>query len=125
MQLVAYIGQPAKTKTVEGKQVISFSVCHTKRVTNRASGEVKETPIWVNCDMWNDSTKIPDILKKGTLILVKGEPSVRSYQDKSNVTQFGLNLLVRDFTILVSPKEEKPKEETAIIEDDGKPFDEA
>lgn len=116
MQLVAYIGQPAKTKIVEGKQVISFSVCHTKRVKNKASGEVKETPVWVNCDMWNESAKIPEILKKGTLIIVKGEPSVRSHQDKSNVMQFGLNLLVRDFTILVSPKEEKQAEKINATE---------
>lgn len=113
MQLVAYIGQQAKTKIVEGKQVISFSACHTKRVKNKASGETKETPIWVNCDMWNESVKIPEILKKGTLILVKGEPSIRSYQDNRGITQFGLNLLVRDFTILLMPKEDQQQKDNA------------
>ncbi len=64
LQIIGNLGKDATTNTVNGKNVINFSVAHTEKFTS--NGEKKEKTTWVECAYWTDKTAISPYLKKGT-----------------------------------------------------------
>ena len=110
--LTGNIGKDAEIKTTAtGKAVIKFSLA----VKTGYGDNVKTT--WWNCDYWSEKTGIADYLKKGALIGVTGEPSLREYSTDSGKRQ-SLEVRVNNVILLGS----KPAEASDTGDDEKVPF---
>ena len=79
LQAIGHLGKDCQVNTVNGKNVINFSVAHSERYKD-SQGVQQERTIWVECAYWTDRTAIAPYLTKGTQVFVEGQSGVRSYQ---------------------------------------------
>jgi len=113
--LTGNIGQDARINDVNGNKSINFSIARNDKYTNKETGVVTEKTTWVNCTYWRrngQSTDVAEFLKKGTKVLVHGEPNAHMYQDKEGRTQLSHDLNVQYLELLGS----KPQTEAAAAE---------
>lgn len=99
LQAIGHLGKDCQVNTVNGKNVINFSVAHGERYKD-SQGVQQERTIWVECAYWTDRTAIAPYLTKGTQVFVEGQPDVRSYQKNDGTPGFSLTLRVRDIQLL-------------------------
>jgi single-strand DNA-binding protein len=94
LQAIGHLGRDAVVNTVNGKNVINFTVAHTEKFKD-AQGVQKDRTIWVDCAYWTDRTAVAPYLKKGTQVYVEGNPDVRTYttQDGRNGATLSLRVL--------------------------------
>lgn len=92
LMVIGNLGKDCTVNTVNGKNVINFSVAHTEKFKD-SSGAQREKTIWVECAYWTDRTGISPYLKKGQQVYVEGTPEVRTYQ--TNDGKSGASLTVR------------------------------
>lgn len=104
MQVIGNLGKDCVTNTVNGKNVINFSVAHTEKFKD-AQGNQKDKTIWVECAYWTDRTAVAPYLKKGTQVYVEGNPEVRTYPKTDGTTGFSLTLRVLGVQLLGSKNE--------------------
>lgn len=104
LQIVGYIGKDAATNTVNGKNVINFSVAHSEKYKD-AQGVQKDKTIWVECAYWTDRTAILPYLKKGTLVYADGTPEVRNYTNKEGVPGSSLTMRISSVQLLGAKNE--------------------
>ena len=90
---IGHLGRDAIVNSVNGKNVINFSVAHTQKVKDQ-QGNQKEQTIWIECGYWNESAAVAPYLKKGTQVYVEGTPSVHSYTTKEGVQGTSIKLRV-------------------------------
>lgn len=96
MQVIGNLGKDCITNTVNGKNVINFSVAHTEKFRD-AQGNQKDKTIWVECAYWTERTGIAPYLRKGTQVYVEGTPDVRTYPKNDGST--GVSLILRVFSV--------------------------
>ena len=99
MQIIGHLGKDCVVNTVNGKNVINFTVAHTEKFRD-AQGNNQEKTTWVDCGYWTDRTAISPYLTKGKQVYVDGTPDVRSYQKNDGTPGASLNLRVRDIQLL-------------------------
>lgn len=98
------LGRDAELRSLSNGHVIRFSIPHTQRLP---SGE--ERTQWIECSYWRnptDSTEVVKFLKKGTVVLVEGTPSVRLYTRQDNTPGISLDCRVQNLRILAYPPSE-------------------
>ena len=83
-----------------GQTVISFSVAHSEKYTDK-SGQMQEKTTWVRCSWWRKGERIgvSEYLKKGAQVYVEGVPSVRAYEAQGK-TDVSLDLNVRELKLI-------------------------
>jgi single-strand DNA-binding protein len=96
LQAIGHLGKDCITNTVNGKNVINFSVAHSEKYKD-AQGNLVEKTTWVECAYWTDRTGISQYLRKGTQVFVEGTPEVRTYPKNDGTT--GASLTMRVFNI--------------------------
>jgi single-strand DNA-binding protein len=101
LQVIGNLGKDCVTNTVNGKNVINFSVAHTEKFKD-AQGNQKDKTIWVECAYWTDRTGIAPYLKKGTQVYAEGTPEVRTYPKNDGTTGVSLTLRVQSVQLLGS-----------------------
>jgi len=99
MQVIGRLGKDCTVNTVNGKNVINFSVAHSEKYKDN-QGNMQEKTIWVECAYWTDRTAISPYLMKGTQVFVEGSPDVRTYQKNDGTTAATLSLRVREVQLL-------------------------
>jgi single-strand DNA-binding protein len=99
LQVIGNLGKDAITNTVNGKNVINFSVAHTEKFKD-ATGNTKERTTWVECAYWTERTGIAPYLKKGTQVYAEGSPEVRTYPKNDGTTGTSLTLRVVNVQLL-------------------------
>jgi single-strand DNA-binding protein len=99
LQVIGHLGKDCVVNTVNGKNVINFSVAHSERFKD-SQGAQQERTTWVECAYWTDRTAIAPYLIKGTQVWVEGAPEVRSYQRNDGSTGFSLTMRVREIQLL-------------------------
>ena len=104
LQVIGNLGKDCVTNTVNGKNVINFSVAHTEKFKD-AQGNQKDKTIWVECAYWTDRTAIAPYLRKGTQVFVDGTPEVRTYPKNDGSTGVSLSLRVATVQLLGSRNE--------------------
>lgn len=72
-------------------------------------GQNKST-LWTRCALWGKRAEsLVEYLKKGSMVAVSGEASLRAWQTNSGETKTDFQCRVEELTLLVSkPAEEKP-----------------
>ncbi|MEP6844551.1 MAG: single-stranded DNA-binding protein [Panacibacter sp.] len=101
LQVIGNLGKDGIVNTVNGKNVINFSVAHTEKYRD-AQGTQKERTTWVECAYWTDKTAIAPYLRKGTQVYVEGTPDVRTYQTNDGRQGAALSLRIINVQLLGS-----------------------
>jgi single-strand DNA-binding protein len=104
LQAIGHLGKDCITNTVNGKNVINFSVAHSEKYKD-AQGNLVEKTTWVECAYWTDRTAIAQYLKKGTQVYVEGTPEVRTYPKNDGSTGASLSVRVLSVQLLGSRSE--------------------
>jgi len=101
MQIIGRLGKDCVVNTVNGKNVINFTVAHSEKYKD-SQGTMQEKTIWVDCAYWTDRTGISPYLTKGTQVFVEGQPEARSFQRNDGTAGASLSLRVREVQLLGS-----------------------
>ena len=101
LQVIGNLGRDCVTNTVNGKNVMNFTVAHTEKYKD-STGAQREKTIWVDCAYWSDRTGIAPYLKKGTQVYVEGAPEVRTYQTQDGKSGAALSVRVSSIQLLGS-----------------------
>ena len=99
LQVIGNLGKDCVVNTVNGKNVINFTVAHTERYRD-SQGNQQEKTTWVDCAYWTDRTGISQYLVKGKQVYVEGQPEARSFQRNDGTPGASLSLRVRDVQLL-------------------------
>lgn len=105
LQVIGNLGKDCVVNTVNGKNVINFTVAHTEKFKD-STGAQKEKTIWVDCAYWSDKTGIAPYLKKGTQVFVEGTPEVRTYTTQDGKNGASLSLRIQAVQLLGSRSSE-------------------
>ena len=104
MQVIGNLGKDCVVNTVNGKNVINFTVAHTEKYKD-SQGNMQEKTTWVDCAYWTDRTTVAQYLTKGKQIYAEGQPEVRSFQRQDGTAGASLSLRVREVQLLGSKNE--------------------
>lgn len=99
MQIIGRLGKDCVVNTVNGKNVINFSVAHSEKYKD-SQGVLQEKTIWVDCAYWTDRTAVAQYLTKGTQVFTEGQPEARSFQRNDGTPGSSLSLRVREVQLL-------------------------
>ena len=99
MQVIGNLGKDCVVNTVNGKNVINFTVAHTEKYKD-SQGNMQEKTTWVDCAYWTDRTTVAQYLTKGKQIYAEGQPEVRSFQRQDGTAGASLSLRVREVQLL-------------------------
>ena len=99
MQVIGNLGKDCVVNTVNGKNVINFTVAHTEKYRD-SSGNNQEKTTWVDCAYWTDRTALAPYLQKGKQVFVEGTPEVRSFTRNDGTAGASLSLRVKEVQLL-------------------------
>ena len=99
LQVIGHLGKDCIVNSVNGKNVINFTVAHTEKFRD-SQGNNQERTTWVDCAYWTDRTAISPYLTKGKQVFVEGTPEVRTFTRNDGTAGASLSLRVRDVQLL-------------------------
>lgn len=99
MQVIGNLGKDCLVNTVNGKNVINFTVAHTEKYRD-AQGNNQEKTTWVDCAYWTDRTALSPYLTKGKQVFVEGTPEIRTFTRQDGTSGASLSLRVREVQLL-------------------------
>src|SRR6187551_3073820 len=99
MQVIGNLGKDCVVNTVNGKNVINFTVAHTEKYKD-SQGANQEKTTWVDCAYWTDRTAIAPYLQKGQQVYVEGTPEVRSFTRNDGTAGASLSMRIREVQLL-------------------------
>jgi single-strand DNA-binding protein len=99
MQIIGNLGKDCVVNTVNGKNVINFTLAHTEKYKD-SQGNLQEKTTWVDCAYWTDRTAIAQYLTKGKQIYAEGQPEAKSFQRNDGTPGSSLSLRVREVQLL-------------------------
>jgi single-strand DNA-binding protein len=99
MQVIGNLGKDCVVNTVNGKNVINFTVAHTEKYKD-SQGNNQEKTTWVDCAYWTDRTAVAPYLQKGTQVFVEGTPEVRSFTRNDGTAGASLSMRIREVQLL-------------------------
>lgn len=99
IQVIGNLGKDCVVNTVNGKNVINFTVAHTEKYKD-SQGTNQEKTTWVDCAYWTDRTAVAPYLQKGTQVYVEGTPEVRSFTRNDGTAGASLSMRVREVQLL-------------------------
>lgn len=99
LQIIGHLGKDATVNTVNGKQVINFTVAHSEKYKDAQGNQVDKTT-WADCAYWSDRTAVAPYLKKGTLVFAEGAPDVRTWTAPDGRSGAALTLRVSSIQLL-------------------------
>jgi single-strand DNA-binding protein len=99
MQVIGNLGKDCVVNTVNGKNVINFTVAHTEKYKD-SQGNNQEKTTWVDCAYWTDRTAIAPYLQKGQQVYVEGTPEVRSFTRNDGTAGASLSMRIREVQLL-------------------------
>jgi single-strand DNA-binding protein len=101
MQVIGRLGKDCVVNTVNGKNVINFTLAHSEKYRD-SQGNNQEKTTWVDCAYWTDRTAVAPYLTKGTQVFVEGSPEVRTFTRQDGTAGASLSLRVREVQLLGS-----------------------
>src|SRR5882724_2484218 len=99
LQIIGNLGKDYVVNTVNGKNVINFTVAHTEKYRD-SQGNNQEKTTWVDCAYWTDKTAVAQYLTKGKQIFTEGTPEVRTFTRQDGTAGASLSLRVREVQLL-------------------------
>ena len=99
MQVIGNLGKDCLVNTVNGKNVINFTVAHTEKYKD-SQGNSQERTTWVDCAYWTDRTALSPYLTKGKQVFVEGTPEIRTFTRQDGTSGASLSLRIREVQLL-------------------------
>lgn len=99
IQVIGNLGKDCVVNTVNGKNVINFTVAHTEKYKD-SQGNQQEKTTWVDCAYWTDRTAVAPYLTKGKQVYVEGQPEVRSFTRQDGTAGSSLSMRVRELQLI-------------------------
>lgn len=99
MQIIGNLGKDCVVNTVNGKNVINFSLAHTEKFKD-SQGNMQEKTTWVDCAYWTDRTAVAQYLTKGKQVYAEGTPELKTFQRNDGTPGTSLSLRVREVQLL-------------------------
>lgn len=99
IQVIGNLGKDCVVNTVNGKNVINFTVAHTEKYRD-SGGNNQEKTTWVDCAYWTDKTAVAPYLQKGKQVFVEGQPEVRSFTRNDGTAGASLSMRVKEVQLL-------------------------
>ncbi len=99
MQVIGNLGKDCVVNTVNGKNVINFTLAHTEKYKD-SQGNNQEKTTWVDCAYWTDRTAVAPYLQKGQQVYVEGTPEVRSFTRNDGSAGASLSMRIREVQLL-------------------------
>jgi len=99
LQVIGNLGKDCIVNTVNGKNVINFTVAHTEKYRD-SQGNNQEKTTWVDCAYWTDRTAVSPYLTKGKQVFVEGTPEIRTFTRNDGTAGASLSLRVREVQLL-------------------------
>ncbi len=99
LQIIGHLGKDCIVNSVNGKNVINFTVAHTEKFRD-SQGNNQERTTWVDCAYWTDRTAVSPYLTKGKQVFVEGTPEVRTFTRNDGTAGASLSLRVREVQLL-------------------------
>lgn len=109
VEIIGNIGNDAQVKDFNGKKYIAFNVAHSEKFKNQQGVETERTT-WVSVLKPGESA-VAQYLKKGTPVFVRGDLSVKAYQDNAHNWQVGVNCLAREVQLLPGGKRDQNQQQ--------------
>lgn len=98
IEAIGNLGNDAEIKEFSGKRYVSFNVAHSER-KKCAGGVVHETTTWVSVLWYGDGGGLTPFLKKGCKVFVRGRLVPKTYLDRNNQPQVGLNVYASEVNL--------------------------
>ena len=100
------VGKDPEVRTLEsGKEVAKFSLATNKSYTNQQGEKITETS-WHNIILWGKLAELAKkYVKKGNSLIIEGEISYRSYENKEGVTIYTTDIVGNALHFAGSKKE--------------------
>lgn len=118
--VIGNLGADAEVKTANGREFTTFRIAHTDRWKDEA-GQIHESTTWVDVIM-NDKPKVVEYLKKGQMVYVQGNITLRVYSSqKDRCMKAGLTVNASKVELLGGRSDEVPAK--LIDPADGKVYD--
>jgi single-strand DNA-binding protein len=105
MQVIGNLGKDCVVNTVNGRNVINFTVAHTEKFKD-SQGTNQEKTTWVDCAYWTDKTAVAPYLTKGQQVYTEGTPEVKTFTRSDGTQGASLTLRVREVQLLGGRKNE-------------------
>ena len=103
---------PNVTNLESGKKVAKFSLATNKTYSNSSGEKITETQ-WHNIVLWGKIAETAEkYVKKGSSIILEGEISYRSYDNKDNVTIHITEIIGHAFHFTGNKEAKEPKAES-------------
>ena len=99
MQVIGRLGKDCVVNTVNGKNVINFTVAHSEKYKD-SQGNNQEKTTWVDCAYWTDRTAVAPYLQKGQQVYVEGTPEVRTFTRADGTAGASLSMRIREVQLL-------------------------
>jgi single-strand DNA-binding protein len=109
IEILGNIGNDAQIKNFNGKNYIAFNVAHSEKFKNQQGVETERTT-WVSV-LYPGEGAIVQYLKKGTGVFVRGDMSVKQFQDSGHNWQVGVNCLAREVQLCPGGKRDQNQQQ--------------
>jgi single-strand DNA-binding protein len=113
--LYGNVGKDPEVRTLEsGKKVAKFSLATNKSYTNQQGEKITETA-WHNIVLWGKLAELAEkYVKKGNSVIIEGEISYRTYENKEGVTIYTTDIIGNALHFAGGKKEEtkEPEKQT-------------
>ena len=110
LQIIGNLGGNATLKDSASGRFVSFTVAHTDKRTDQATGEVVERTTWVSCTINGDGGRLFSYLTRGAKVYILGDLTIREYTGNDGLKHAGLNCFVREIELCGGKSE--PQEDT-------------
>ena len=112
--LFGNVGKDPDSKVINQKTVTKFSLATNKSYSNSAGEKVTETQ-WHSIVLWGKVAETASkYVKKGSSLIIEGEISYRSYENKEGQTVYITEIIGRNLHFTGSKQEPVEKKSTAM-----------
>jgi single-strand DNA-binding protein len=94
------IVKDAEAKSINGSNVILFTVCLNEKYKDKNGNKV-DKPHYYDCMLWKEDDNALTYLKKGVKIYIEGTPEVNMWTDKEGVAKASIKVRVTLYDIQV------------------------
>jgi single-strand DNA-binding protein len=102
--VIGHLGKDATVNTVNGNNVVNFSVAHTEKWRDN-QGNNQEKTTWVECSYWAERVGVAPYLTKGVQVYCEGTPEVRMFTRSDRSAGASLTLRVHKIELLGGKRE--------------------
>ena len=96
--LLGSVGQDPEVRDAGGQKLAKFSLATNRQWTDKTTGERKKDTTWHNIEAWGTTAEsVSKWVKKGDLLLIKGEIRNGKYEAKDGTTKYTSAVQIRDY----------------------------